>query len=58
MQSTVPETAEETGLEVESVGEIGIHLLQGGGWPDILAHVFTANAVSGTEHSVDAGEIG
>jgi 8-oxo-dGTP diphosphatase len=57
MQAAVRETAEETGLEVEPTGVIGMYLLQGGGWPDILAHVFTAELLSGTEHIVDAGEI-
>ncbi len=57
MQAAVREAAEETGLEVELTGVIGVYLLQGGGWPDILAHVFTAEILSGTEHIVDASEI-
>ncbi|WP_407568855.1 NUDIX hydrolase [Deinococcus altitudinis] len=57
MQAAVREAAEETGLEVELTHLIGVYLLQGGGWPDILAHVFTAEILSGEEHIVDAGEI-
>ena len=57
MQAAVRETAEEVGLEVNLSGVIGLYLLQGGGWPDILAHVFAAEVVSGEAHIVDAGEI-
>ncbi|MGY2895796.1 NUDIX hydrolase [Deinococcus sp. UYEF24] len=57
MRAAVREAAEETGLEIELTGVIGVYLLQGGGWPDILAHLFTAEILSGTEHIVDAGEI-
>ncbi len=57
MRAAIRETAEEVGLEVELTGLTGLYLLQGGGWPDILAHVFTAEVVSGEAHIVDAGEI-
>ena len=57
MRAAVREAAEETGLEVELTGVIGVYLLQGGGWPDILAHVFTAEILRGKEHIVDVGEI-
>ncbi len=57
VQAAIREAAEETGLEVRVSGVIGLYLLQGGGWPDILAHVFTADIVSGHAQVVDGGEI-
>jgi len=36
---------------------IGIYLLQGGGWPDILAHVFQATIVAGAPQIVNPEEI-
>jgi 8-oxo-dGTP diphosphatase len=57
MGAAIRETAEEVGLDVHLSGVIGLYLLQGGGWPDILAHVFAAEVVSGAAHVVDAGEI-
>ena len=57
MAAALRETAEEVGLEARLTGVIGIYLLQGGGWPDILAHVFVADVLSGLEHIVDTGEI-
>ena len=57
MRAAVRETAEEVGLEVELTGVIGLYLLRGGGWPDILAHVFAANVMGGSERIVDPGEI-
>jgi len=57
MQAAIREAFEETGLEINIEKVIGIYLLQGGGWPDILAHVFQATIVSGTPHIVNADEI-
>ena len=57
MEAAIRETSEEVGLNVTLSHLIGIYLLQGGGWPDILAHVFVADVLSGLEHIVDTGEI-
>ena len=57
MEAAIRETSEEVGLNVALSHLIGIYLLHGGGWPDILAHVFMADVLSGLEHIVDAGEI-
>ncbi|MBZ9750499.1 NUDIX domain-containing protein [Deinococcus sp. HMF7604] len=46
--AAVRETQEEVGLTVEVTGLVGRYLLQGGGWPDVLAHVFLARVVAGT----------
>ncbi len=57
MEAAIRETSEEVGLDVTLSHLIGIYLLRGGGWPDILAHVFVADVVSGLEHIVNTGEI-
>ncbi|MFK7604234.1 NUDIX hydrolase [Deinococcus sp. SM5_A1] len=57
MQAAVREASEETSLDIEITGVIGIYLLQGGGWPDILAHVFQAEVIKGIPQIVDQGEI-
>ena len=57
MAAAIRETSEEVGLNVALSHLIGIYLLRGGGWPDILAHVFVAVVLSGLEHIVDTGEI-
>ncbi len=43
IQAACREALEETGLQIEIVRIIGMYLLQGGGWPDILAHSFQAH---------------
>jgi 8-oxo-dGTP diphosphatase len=57
MQAAVREAAEETGLGIEITGVIGVYLLQGGGWPDILSHVFSASITGGYEEIQDTSEI-
>lgn len=43
-QAAVREAAEEAGIAVELTGVIGLYELRGGGWPDVLAHVFSARS--------------
>ncbi|MBX8464597.1 NUDIX hydrolase [Deinococcus sp. RIT780] len=48
-QAAVREAAEEAGIAVELTGVIGLYELRGGGWPDVLAHVFSARIVGGQQ---------
>lgn len=57
LQAALRETAEEVGVSAELTGLIGTYLLQGGGWPDIQAYVFTARIVSGEPRIVNPQEI-
>lgn len=47
-EAAVREAREEVGLDMELSGVVGAYRLQGGGWPDILAWVFTARVLGGT----------
>lgn len=57
MQAACREAFEETGLQIEIVRVIGMYLLQGGGWPDILAHVFQAKTLGDNVPVRDEEEI-
>ncbi|AFZ66423.1 NUDIX domain-containing protein [Deinococcus peraridilitoris] len=57
MQAARREAAEEAGIDIEITAVVGIYLLQGGGWPDILAHVFQARILGGHARIVDPQEI-
>lgn len=57
MQAAVREAREEIGVDIEITGLIGLYLLQGGGWPDVLAYVFTGRVTSGEPGIVDEAEI-
>lgn len=56
MQAARRETLEEVGTDVEITGVVGLYLLQGGGWPDILAFVFSGNLL-GEPRIVNPDEI-
>ena len=57
VDAAIREAREEVGVDVQVEALIGMYLLQGGGWPDVLAHVFLARIERGTPRVVDAGEI-
>jgi len=57
MQTAQREALEEVGVEIRITGVVGLYLLQGGGWPDILSHIFQAEIVQGIAHVVDPKEI-
>ena len=56
VQAAERETLEEVGANVKITGLIGMYLLQGGGWPDILAFVFSGEVMS-EPHIVNPNEI-
>lgn len=56
MQAAQREALEEVGLSVEVTRLIGVYLLQGGGWPDILAFVFSGEG-NGEPRIVNPDEI-
>ncbi|SMB96996.1 NUDIX hydrolase [Deinococcus hopiensis] len=57
MQAARREAVEETGVQIKILRLVGLYLLQGGGWPDILAHVFEAQIVEGQPIIVNPEEI-
>jgi len=57
MQAAQREAQEEVGVEIRITGIVGLYLLQGGGWPDVLSHIFQAEIVRGIVHVVDPEEI-
>jgi 8-oxo-dGTP diphosphatase len=57
MLAACREAQEEIGVQIELQSVIGVYLLQGGGWPNMLAHVFLARVIGGEPHIVDPSEI-
>jgi ADP-ribose pyrophosphatase YjhB (NUDIX family) len=57
LEAAVREAREETGVDVEVVELVGLYVLHGGGWPDVLAHVFLCRVTDGEPRVVDPGEI-
>lgn len=55
--AAVREAKEEIGLEVKLEYLVGSYLLRGGGWPDIFASVYKAQAVSGEPYVADPNEV-
>ena len=56
MVAACREAQEEIGVQIELLKVVGVYLLRGGGWPDMLAHVFLARVLDGEPHIVDPSE--
>lgn len=55
--AAIREAREEVGVDVTVDALVGMYLLHGGDWPDVLAHVFLARLECGSPHVVDGVEI-
>ncbi|AFZ66611.1 NUDIX hydrolase [Deinococcus peraridilitoris] len=51
------EAREEVGLDVQVEALVGMYLLRGGGWPDVLVHVFLVRSEQGTPSVVNSNEV-
>jgi len=57
MTTAIREAREEVGVDVTVDALVGMYLLLGGGWPDVLAHVFLARVEGDAPRVVDDAEI-
>ncbi|WP_293911546.1 NUDIX hydrolase [Deinococcus sp.] len=56
MDTACREAQEEIGVQIKLLQVVGVYLLRGGGWPDMLAHVFLARVLVGEPRIVDPSE--